>query len=75
MFESNVTIPEMIFIAATRIALGAGIGMLISGKLSRDQRKAAGWALAAVGAVTTIPFALRVRSLRHGADEEMLPAA
>lgn len=65
MFESKVTIPEMIFIAATRIALGAGIGMLLSGKLTRHERKAAGWALAALGGVTTIPFALRMRSLRE----------
>jgi hypothetical protein len=42
--------------------LGAGIGLLLSGKLSKDQRKAAGWALVAVGAATTIPLLITVLS-------------
>jgi len=40
--------------------LGAGIGLLLSGKLSKDQRRAAGWTLVAVGAVTTIPLMMTV---------------
>lgn len=75
MAENRLSIPELILIATTRIALGAGIGLLVSGKLSRDQRKAAGFALALVGAVTTIPLAVRVHSLRSGSEREMLPAA
>src|SRR5579863_150529 len=43
-------------IAGTRAALGIGIGLLISDRLNDDQRKAAGWALLAVGVVTTIPI-------------------
>jgi hypothetical protein len=43
-------------IAGTRVALGVGIGLLLSDRLSRDQRKGAGWALFAVGALTTIPL-------------------
>jgi hypothetical protein len=43
-------------IAGTRVALGAGIGLLVSGRLSDDQRKAAGWTLLAVGILTTIPI-------------------
>jgi hypothetical protein len=43
-------------IAGTRVALGAGLGLLISGRLNRDQRKGAGWALLAVGVLTTIPI-------------------
>ena len=30
MIERNITLPEMILLTGTRIALGAGIGMLIS---------------------------------------------
>jgi hypothetical protein len=43
-------------IAGTRIALGAGLGLLISDRLNEDQRKGAGWALLAVGVLTTFPI-------------------
>ena len=58
MMERNFTLPEIILFAGTRIALGAGIGMLVSRGLNNDARKSTGWALTAVGAFTTIPFAL-----------------
>ena len=54
--EKGLTIPELMFIAGTRVALGVGIGLLLSDRLSKDQRKAAGCALFAVGALTTIPI-------------------
>jgi hypothetical protein len=43
-------------IAGTRVALGVGVGLLLSDRLNKDQRKAAGWALLAVGVLTTIPI-------------------
>jgi hypothetical protein len=43
-------------IAGTRVALGIGLGLLISDRLNEDQRKAAGWALLGVGVMTTIPI-------------------
>ena len=58
MIERNVTLPEMILWTGTRVALGAGIGMLISRRLSKDAMKAAGLALTVVGGVTTIPPAI-----------------
>lgn len=51
-----VTIPEVMMIAGTRVALGIGIGLLMSDQLNDDQRKAAGWALFGVGVITTIPI-------------------
>ena len=45
-------------IAGTRVAFGAGIGLLLSGKLTRDQRKAAGVALVAVGALSSVPIVI-----------------
>lgn len=54
--ERGLTIPEIMLIAGTRIALGVGIGLLLSDRLNEDQRKAAGWALLAVGVMTTIPI-------------------
>jgi len=44
------------WIAGTRVALGIGLGLLISDRLNEDQRKAAGWALIGVGVMTTIPI-------------------
>ena len=60
MQERGLTIPEIGLIAGTRVALGVGIGLLISEKLTRDERRSAGWALVAVGALTTIPIVLNV---------------
>jgi len=40
---SWITIPEVMLIAGTRVALGFGVGLLISDRLNEDQRKAAGW--------------------------------
>jgi hypothetical protein len=60
MQERKLTIAEIILIAGTRVVLGAGIGLLLSGRLNNDQRKAAGLALVLVGGLTTIPLALGV---------------
>jgi hypothetical protein len=60
MVERNITLPEMILWTGTRIALGAGIGMLISRRLSKDAMKAAGFALTMVGGFTTIPLAIAI---------------
>ena len=60
MLERSFTIPELILIAGTRVALGAGIGLLIGEKLGRDVRKGAGLALLAVGALSTIPLVMGV---------------
>ena len=60
IMERKLTIADIILIAGTRIALGAGIGLLLSSRLNNDQRKAAGLALALVGGLTTIPLALGV---------------
>jgi 4-amino-4-deoxy-L-arabinose transferase-like glycosyltransferase len=47
-------------IGGTRVALGAGIALLLSERLGREQRRAVGWTLFLVGAVTTVPLALNV---------------
>jgi len=54
--QRAVTIPEVMLIAGTRVALGIGLGLLLSDRLNEDQRKAAGWALFGVGVITTIPI-------------------
>jgi hypothetical protein len=74
MMERKLSIAEILLIAGTRVALGVGIGLLISGKLNSDQRKAAGLALALVGGLTTIPLAIGVIGKRS-ASTEIRPAA
>jgi hypothetical protein len=60
--ERGLTIPEIMLIAGTRVALGVGIGLLLSDRLNKDQRRGAGWALFAVGVLTTIPLVKSVLS-------------
>ena len=58
--ERKLTLAEIILIAGTRVALGVGIGLLVSSRLNDDQKKAAGLALALIGGLTTIPLAIGV---------------
>jgi hypothetical protein len=60
VLDTQITLPELALIAGTRAALGAGIGLLLSTRLTEAQRKAVGWTLVAVGALTTIPLAAGV---------------
>jgi len=60
MVERKFTLAEIMLLAGTRVALGVGLGLLLATRLDDDQRKAAGWALVFVGAITTIPLAMDV---------------
>ena len=60
MRERGLTIPEIMLIAGTRVALGAGIGLLLAKQFSDDKRRGAGWALLAVGALTAFPIVVHV---------------
>jgi hypothetical protein len=60
MKERVFTLPEIGLIAGTRVALGLGVGLLLASKLNDQKREGAGWALLAVGALTTIPLLLNV---------------
>ena len=66
MRKTVLTIPEVALIGLTRVALGAGLGLLLGGKLDRSARRAAGLALLAVGALTTVPLVLDVLSKKPG---------
>ena len=56
MKERRLTIPQIAAIASTRVALGAGIGLLLSQRIARRRRKATGLALLSIGILTTIPI-------------------
>jgi hypothetical protein len=48
------------FVVATRAALAAGIGLLVSSRIPESRRRAIGLTLVSIGAVTTIPAAIAV---------------
>ncbi len=56
MKETHLTLPEVGMIAGSRVALGIGIGLLLSQKLSESQRRAVGFTLLAVGVLSTFPL-------------------
>jgi hypothetical protein len=66
MIERKLSMAEIGLIAGTRVALGAGIGLLLSNRLNKDQRKAAGLALALFGGLTTVPLVLNL--IRKGRE-------
>jgi hypothetical protein len=60
MKTRELTVPEIGLIASTRAMLGAGLGLLLAGKLTDEQRRAIGGTLLAVGIITTIPLVMNV---------------
>jgi uncharacterized membrane protein YfcA len=64
MQERGITLPELGLIAGTRAALGAGLGLLLADRLDDDRRRAIGWTLLLVGAISTIPLAIEVLGKR-----------
>lgn len=56
----ELKLPEAGLFAITRVALGVGLGLLLSERMEEEQRRAAGIALLAIGVLTTIPFVVRI---------------
>ena len=79
MRERRITLPWLAIVAATRGMIGFGAGLLVSPKLGKMQRKRVGSMLLAIGALSTIPIALRVFRRRvteqRTPDRTMGPAA
>lgn len=65
MRETRITLPELGLVAGTRVALGAGLGLLLADRLPADQRRAVGWTLFLVGAISTVPLAFEILGGRH----------
>jgi hypothetical protein len=55
-----LSMPMFAFVVGTRAALGAGIGLLLSKKISESKRRTVGLTLVSIGAATTIPAAFAV---------------
>jgi predicted MFS family arabinose efflux permease len=53
-------IPEVMVIAATRVVLGVGLGLLIADHLDWHGRRKAGWTLFIGGLASTLPLMVTV---------------
>jgi hypothetical protein len=60
MKKVMLSLPTFGFVVATRAALGVGIGLLLSSRMSAERRRRVGLILASIGAATTIPAARKV---------------
>jgi hypothetical protein len=69
MRAHRITLPELALIGGTRVLLGLGLGLLLSERLDSAQRRRVGVPLLAIGALSTIPLALRVLRDRPALDE------
>ncbi|NVN91652.1 MAG: hypothetical protein HXX11_13755 [Desulfuromonadales bacterium] len=65
MKESRLTMPEVAAIAGTRVALGSGLALLLADRIELKQRRAIGWTLFLVGAISTVPLVMRVLDKRR----------
>lgn len=76
MRQATLRAADLMLLVGTRVALGIGVGLLVARRLDDRERRAAGLALVAVGALTTIPIVLNVRGTSRGAaSREFAPAA
>jgi Tfp pilus assembly protein PilN len=72
MKEKTLSVPLLGLIAITRVALGVGIGLLLSRKFDEREQRAAGLALLAVGALTTLPLVASVIHAPSRTDERLV---
>jgi hypothetical protein len=68
MKTADLTIPEIMILASTRAMAGAGAALLLADRLNPDQRKAVGWTLFLIGALSTIPIAANI-FMKHCSKE------
>jgi len=69
MREAHLSIPQIAMIAGTRAMAGVGLGLLMADRFSDRPRKAVGWTLLAVGALSTIPLAVEVLGAMRPGDQ------
>ncbi|MEI6323021.1 MAG: hypothetical protein WCP60_07970 [bacterium] len=62
MKKLKIYLPELALIAGTRAILGAGIAILLTDDMEKEQRRLLGWTLAIIGAATTVPLALELHA-------------
>jgi len=72
MISRTVTLPEIGMIAGTRAALGAGIALLLGDRLDRRPKRAVGWTLVAVGALSTFPLLANVLHRKPSSEPDLV---
>jgi len=65
MVVTELRLPELGMVVGTRAMLGAGVALLLADRISDDTRKGIGWALVAIGVLTTVPAAMLVLGKRR----------
>ena len=70
-----LSIPEIAFISGTRGMIGAGLALLLADRHSAEQRRAVGWTLFGIGALTTVPIAIGLFKAKRITPEELEQAA
>ena len=69
MRSRNRSRAKIIFIAATRAMLGAGVGLLTAARLRARKRRRVGLTLLTVGALTTLPAAYFLYRMSSAEEE------
>jgi len=75
MKRIDLSLPEFGFVVATRAALGAGVGLLATGRMCRRSRQRLGLGLLTLGALTTIPAAFLLFGRRSPSGRGKMAAA
>ena len=75
MKRVDLSLPEFGFVVATRAALGAGVGLLVTRHLCRRTRQRLGLGLLSFGALTTIPAAFLLFGRKNLANRSRPRAA
>ena len=60
MRSVSVSLPEALLVIGTRAMAGVGIGLLAANYMIAPERRKLGWSLVAMGALSTIPLAMRI---------------
>jgi hypothetical protein len=71
VIRTELTIPQLGLVAGTRALLGAGLALLLADRLSAEQRRAVGWTLVGIGAISSIPLALEIYGNRVPRHEDI----
>jgi hypothetical protein len=58
--EVTVSLPVLGLTVGTRAMLAGGIALLLADRLTVERRRAVGWTLCSIGAVTTIPLVWQI---------------
>jgi hypothetical protein len=73
MRERRISLPELGMVAATRGALGFGLGLLLADRWPAEERRTIGWTLFLVGLISTVPLALEIMS-RPALSHDWMPS-